>query len=40
LLTHLAPELYGKEESIVQEAGNELPEMVVLVANDGLRVSL
>jgi ribonuclease BN (tRNA processing enzyme) len=40
LLTHLAPELYGKEESIVQEARNESPEMVVLVANDGLRVPL
>jgi ribonuclease BN (tRNA processing enzyme) len=40
LLTHLAPELCGKEESIVQEARNELPEMVVLVANDGLRVPL
>jgi ribonuclease BN (tRNA processing enzyme) len=40
LLTHLAPELYGNEESIVQEASKLLPEMVILVANDGLRLPL
>jgi ribonuclease BN (tRNA processing enzyme) len=40
LLTHLAPELCGHEESIVQEARNELPEMVVQVANDRLKVPL
>jgi ribonuclease BN (tRNA processing enzyme) len=40
LLTHLAPELGGNEELIVQDARNELPETVVLIANDGLRVSL
>ena len=40
LLTHLAPELCGHEESIVREARNELPEMVVHVANDRLRVPL
>jgi len=40
LLTHLAPELHGNEESIVQEARIELPEMSVVVANDGLRIPL
>jgi ribonuclease BN (tRNA processing enzyme) len=40
LLTHLAPELGGHEESIVREARNELPEMVVQFANDRLRVPL
>ena len=40
LLTHLAPELNGNEESIVQEAKIELPEMSVLVANDGMRIPL
>jgi ribonuclease BN (tRNA processing enzyme) len=40
LLTHLAPELRGNEESILQEARNALPGTVVLVANDGLRVSV
>ena len=40
LLTHLAAELRGKEELILQEARNALPETVVLVANDGLRVDV
>jgi ribonuclease BN (tRNA processing enzyme) len=40
LLTHLAPELLGIEASIVQEARKQLPEMVVLIAKDGLRVPL
>jgi ribonuclease BN (tRNA processing enzyme) len=40
LLTHLAPELHGHEESIVQEAKIDLPEIPVLVANDGIRVLL
>jgi ribonuclease BN (tRNA processing enzyme) len=40
LLTHLAPELRGSEESIVQEARNALSGTVVLVANDGLRVAV
>jgi ribonuclease BN (tRNA processing enzyme) len=40
LLTHLARELHGNEESIVREARNELSETVVLLANDGLRVPL
>jgi ribonuclease BN (tRNA processing enzyme) len=40
LLTHLAPELLGIEESIVREAGALLPATAVLVANDGLRVPL
>jgi ribonuclease BN (tRNA processing enzyme) len=38
LLTHLAPELLGIEESIVREAGALLTETSVLVARDGLRV--
>jgi ribonuclease BN (tRNA processing enzyme) len=40
LLTHLAPELRGNEESILREARDALPGTVVLVANDGLRVSV
>jgi ribonuclease BN (tRNA processing enzyme) len=40
LLTHLAPELIGIEASVVQEARKQLPEMVVLIAKDGLRVPL
>jgi ribonuclease BN (tRNA processing enzyme) len=40
LLTHLAPELRGDEESLLREARNALPGTVVLVANDGLRVSV
>jgi ribonuclease BN (tRNA processing enzyme) len=40
LLTHLAPELRGNEEPILQEARDALPGTVVLVANDGLRVTL
>jgi ribonuclease BN (tRNA processing enzyme) len=40
LLTHLAPELRGSEESIVREARAQLPETSVLVAEDGLRVRL
>jgi ribonuclease BN (tRNA processing enzyme) len=38
LLTHLAPELRGSEELIVEEARNALPGTTVLIANDGLRV--
>jgi ribonuclease BN (tRNA processing enzyme) len=38
LLTHLAPELRGSEELILQEARTALPETTVLIANDGLRV--
>ena len=40
LLTHLAPELNGNEESIVQQARKELPEMFTPVAKDGLRLWL
>jgi ribonuclease BN (tRNA processing enzyme) len=40
LLTHFAPELYGHEKSIVQEARKEMPETVILIAQDGLRVPL
>jgi ribonuclease BN (tRNA processing enzyme) len=40
LLTHLAPEMYGNEESIVQQARKELPETEILVATDGLSVPL
>jgi ribonuclease BN (tRNA processing enzyme) len=40
LLTHLAPELRGSEESIVQGARDDLPETIVLVADDGLRVTV
>jgi ribonuclease BN (tRNA processing enzyme) len=40
LLTHLAPELLGNEVSVLEEARKQLPEMVVLIAKDGLRVSL
>jgi ribonuclease BN (tRNA processing enzyme) len=40
LLTHLAPELNGNEESIIQQARKELPEMFTLVAKDGLRLPL
>lgn len=40
LLTHLAPELRGNEESIQQEARKALPGTVVVVANDGLRVAV
>jgi ribonuclease BN (tRNA processing enzyme) len=40
LLTHLAPELNGKEESIVQEAQKQLRETLILVAKDGLRLPL
>jgi ribonuclease BN (tRNA processing enzyme) len=38
LLTHLAPELRGNEESILEEARNALPGTEVMIANDGLRV--
>lgn len=38
LLTHFAPELLGREESIVREAGALLAETSVLIASDGLRV--
>jgi ribonuclease BN (tRNA processing enzyme) len=40
LLTHLARELYDKEESIVQKARKELPETAILIAKDGLKISL
>jgi ribonuclease BN (tRNA processing enzyme) len=40
LLTHLAPELYGSEELIVQQAKKELSETSILVAEDGLRLPL
>jgi ribonuclease Z len=40
LLTHLAQELHGNEESIIQQARKELPETVILVAKDGLRIPL
>ena len=40
LLTHLAPELRGTEESIVQGARDGLPETSVLVADDGLRLKV
>jgi ribonuclease BN (tRNA processing enzyme) len=40
LLTHLAPELRGHEESILQEARDILPKTAVLVANDGLRIAV
>jgi len=40
LLTHLAPELLGHEKWIVEEARNHLPEMVILIAKEGLKVSL
>jgi len=40
LLTHLAPELRGQEESILEEARSALPETEVLIANDGLRVDV
>jgi ribonuclease BN (tRNA processing enzyme) len=40
LLTHFAPELYGHEESIVQEARREMPETEILIAQDGLRFPL
>jgi ribonuclease BN (tRNA processing enzyme) len=38
VLTHLAPELRGSEELILEEARGALPGTEVLVANDGLRV--
>src|ERR1700722_13820275 len=40
LLTHLARELYDNEESIVQKARKELPETAILIAKDGLKISL
>jgi ribonuclease BN (tRNA processing enzyme) len=40
LLTHLAPEERGHEESILEEARNALPGTVVQVANDGMRVAV
>jgi ribonuclease BN (tRNA processing enzyme) len=40
LLTHLALELIGKEESLLQEAKKVLPQVEILVAADGLRVSV
>lgn len=39
LLTHLAPELLAKQESVAREARTILPGTVVLMAIDGLRVS-
>jgi ribonuclease BN (tRNA processing enzyme) len=38
LLTHLAPELRGSEESIAEEAKTLLPETKVLIARDGMKV--
>jgi ribonuclease BN (tRNA processing enzyme) len=40
LLTHLAPELLDKKESVIQEASEKLPHTTTLLASDGLRVSL
>jgi len=41
LLTHLGLDLYGKEESLLQEARKALPVVeTVLVAKDGLRVPI
>ena len=41
LLTHLALDLYGKEESLLQEARKALPAVEsILVAEDGLRVAV
>jgi ribonuclease BN (tRNA processing enzyme) len=40
LLTHLAPELRGNEESILLEARDALPGTEIQIANDGLRVAV
>jgi ribonuclease BN (tRNA processing enzyme) len=41
LLTHLAPDLNGKDESLLQEARNALPSVeTVLVAQDGMRIAV
>jgi ribonuclease BN (tRNA processing enzyme) len=41
LLTHLGLDLYGKEESLLEEARTALPAVeLVLVANDGLRLAV
>jgi ribonuclease BN (tRNA processing enzyme) len=39
LLTHLAPELLDNLESVMQQASEDLPQTVAVLANDGLRVS-
>jgi ribonuclease BN (tRNA processing enzyme) len=39
LLTHLAPELLDHPESVIQDAREDLPHTLALLANDGLRVS-
>ncbi len=39
LLTHLAPELLTKQESVIRDARADLPGTTVLLAIDGLRVS-
>jgi ribonuclease BN (tRNA processing enzyme) len=40
VLTHLAPELNGNQEAIMEQARKKLPQMKVLVAHDGLTVPL
>jgi ribonuclease BN (tRNA processing enzyme) len=40
VLTHLAPELNGNQEAIMEQASKELPQMIVLIAHDGLTVPL
>jgi ribonuclease BN (tRNA processing enzyme) len=39
LLTHFAPELLDNLESVNQDARQDLPETLAILANDGLRVS-
>jgi ribonuclease BN (tRNA processing enzyme) len=39
LLTHLAPELLDRPESVLQEAREDLPQTLAILANDGLRLS-
>ena len=40
VLTHLALGLYGKEESLLAEARDALPEAQIAVATDGLRIPI
>ncbi|MBV8329218.1 MAG: hypothetical protein JOZ61_01990 [Verrucomicrobia bacterium] len=40
VLTHLALELYGNEEALLAEARNALPEANIIVATDGLMISI
>jgi ribonuclease BN (tRNA processing enzyme) len=40
LLTHFAPELLGKEDSILEEAKGTLPGISVFIAHDGLKLPL